>query len=152
MPDKARSCNAELVRRGRINLIYIDPPFDSKADYKKKISLKSASITSDSSVFEEKQYGDMWAGDEYLQFIYERLVLMRELLTENGVIYVHCDHRKSHHIRCILEEVFGAANFMNSLAWGFSTRSSNKATWKRSHHPIIVFRKGGTPVATRPSS
>ena len=71
--------------RGKIDLIYIDPPFDSKADYKKKIDLKGiGKATSDSSSFEEKQYGDIWTNDEYLQFMYERLLIMRELLSEKG--------------------------------------------------------------------
>jgi site-specific DNA-methyltransferase (adenine-specific)/adenine-specific DNA-methyltransferase len=66
--------------RGQVNLIYIDPPFDSKADYKKTIALRGKKAESDSSNFEEKQYGDIWTNDEYLQFMYERLILCRELL------------------------------------------------------------------------
>lgn len=70
--------------RGKIDLIYIDPPFDSKADYKKKITVKGKTVTSDSLAFEEKQYGDIWTNDEFLQFMYERLILIRELLSEEG--------------------------------------------------------------------
>ena len=77
--------------RGKINLIYIDPPFDSKADYKKKIKLKGESVENDKTAFEEKQYTDIWTNDEYLQFMYERLILMKELLADSGSIYVHCD-------------------------------------------------------------
>ena len=66
--------------RGRINLIYIDPPFDSKADYKMKISLRGQTVQTDNTSFETKQYGDIWGNDEYLQFMYERLILMKELL------------------------------------------------------------------------
>lgn len=80
--------------RGRVDLIYIDPPFDSKADYKKKIKLKGKVATNESSSFEEKQYTDIWSNDEYLQFMYERIILMRELLSEKGSIYIHCDWRK----------------------------------------------------------
>ena len=77
--------------RGKIDLIYIDPPFDSKADYKKKIEVKGVGkAETDSSSFEEKQYGDIWTNDEYLQFMYERLIIMRELLSENGSIYISC--------------------------------------------------------------
>ena len=83
--------------RGKIKLIYIDPPFDSKADYKKKIEIKGVgTATSDSSSFEEKQYGDIWTNDEYLQFMYERLILLRELLADDGSIYVHLDEKRSH--------------------------------------------------------
>lgn len=132
--------------RGKINFVYIDPPFDSKADYKKKIEVKEGTAVNDHSSFEEKQYGDMWNSDEFLQFMFDRIVLLRELLADDGVIYLHCDHRKSHHLRVILDEVFGPYNFLTSLSWGFQTRSSNKSSWKKSHHPILFYKKGGVPV------
>ena len=104
--------------RGKIDLIYIDPPFDSKADYKKKIEIKGVGkAETDSTSFEEKQYGDIWTNDEYLQFMYERLNLIRELLSYKGVVYVHCDHRKSAHLRLICDEIFGQENFMNEITW-----------------------------------
>ncbi|MBP3241340.1 MAG: site-specific DNA-methyltransferase, partial [Lachnospiraceae bacterium] len=104
--------------RGKIDLIYIDPPFDSKADYKKKIEIKGiGKAESDSTSFEEKQYGDIWTNDEYLQFMYERLMLIRELLADTGVVYVHCDHRKASHIKLIADEIFGEENFMNQITW-----------------------------------
>lgn len=103
--------------RGKIDMVYIDPPFDSKADYRKKIHLKGRTVTGDMAAFEEKQYGDLWTNDEYLQFMYERLVLLRELLTEEGSIWVQCDWHRSHHIRCLLEEIFGSANFLNEVVW-----------------------------------
>ncbi len=110
------------------------------------ISVRGNQANSDMSAFEEKQYTDMWTADEFLQFMYERLVLIKELMKENGVIYLHCDHRKSHQLRCLLDEIFGPDNFLNNLAWGFQTRSSNKTTWKRSHHPILLYKKGGSPT------
>lgn len=61
--------------RGKVDLIYIDPPFDSKADYKKKIKIREKEVSTDSTTFEEKQYGDIWTNDEYLQFMYERLII-----------------------------------------------------------------------------
>lgn len=104
--------------RGKVDLIYIDPPFDSKADYHKKIEIKGVgSATSDSSSFEEKQYGDIWANDEYLQFMYERLIILRELLSDKGCIFLHCDWHKSHHLRCLLDEVFGNNCFVNEIVW-----------------------------------
>lgn len=132
--------------RGKIQLIYIDPPFDSKADYRKTISIKQREVASDNTSFEEKQYSDIWLNDEYLQFMYERLILMRELLAEDGAIYLHCDYRKSHELRCLLDEVFGKENFLNSLVWMFSTRSSIKTSWKRSHHEILFYKKNKNPV------
>src|SRR5438270_466971 len=76
--------------RGKVKLVYIDPPFDSKADYKRKIVIRSQVVKNDQSTFEEKQYTDIWTNDEYLQFLYERLIILRELLSEDGNIYVHC--------------------------------------------------------------
>lgn len=107
--------------RVKVNLIYIDPPFDSKADYKKKIQLRGRTVTNDQTGFEEKQYTDIWTNDEYLQFMYERLVLMRELLAEDGSIYVHCDWHKSHYLRLMLDEIFGADNLRNEITWVRST-------------------------------
>ena len=126
--------------RGKIDLIYIDPPFDSKADYKKQISIKGKKINSDNSTFEEKQYGDIWTNDEYLQFIYERLILIRELLSNKGAIYVHCDWHKSHHIRCIMDDIFGYENFRNEIIWCYRTslRSSEK-TFGRDHDTILFY-------------
>ncbi len=103
--------------RGKIDLIYIDPPFDSKADYKKSIKLKGKNITNDTNSFEEKQYTDIWSNDEFLQFIYERICLMKELLSDTGTICLHCDQHKSHYIKLILDEVFGADKFINEIIW-----------------------------------
>lgn len=128
--------------RGKVDLIYIDPPFDSKADYKKKIKLKGQSVTNDSSSFEEKQYTDIWSNDEYLQFMYERILLMRELLSEKGSIYIHCDWHKSHHIRLIMDEIFGESFFRNEIVWsyfGFKRATSKKFPQK--HDVIISYTK-----------
>ena len=107
--------------RGKIDLIYIDPPFDSKADYKKKIKLKNKNVLNDNNCFEEKQYGDIWTNDNYLQFMYERLILMKELLSESGSIFLHCDDSKNFLLRSLLSEVFGEENFRNEIIWKRST-------------------------------
>lgn len=103
--------------RGKIDLIYIDPPFDSKADYKKTVKIRGKAVSSDTSSFEEKQYGDIWTNDEYLQFMFERLVIMRELLSDTGSIYIHLDWHKAAHIKLLLDEVFGPDNFVNEIIW-----------------------------------
>ncbi|MBF6650215.1 site-specific DNA-methyltransferase [Methylobacter sp. BlB1] len=130
--------------RGKVDLIYIDPPFDSRADYKQKIS--SGTTTSDYSTFEEKQYSDIWNNDEYLQFMYERLVLMRELLTERGTIYLHCDWHKSHHLRCLMDEIFGPDNFVNQIVWkrghAHSDSKQGSAHLGRLHEEMLVYAKG----------
>lgn len=131
--------------RGKIDLIYIDPPFDSKADYKKKIKLKGKEVLNDSTAFEEKQYGDIWTNDEYLQFMYERLVLLRELLSETGTIYLHCDYHKSHHLRCIMDEVFGNQNFRNEIVWHYKTYQGQvSAYFPRKHDTILIYSKTDT--------
>ena len=119
--------------RGKIKLIYIDPPFDSKADYKKTIKLKNRQVQNDSTSFEEKQYTDIWANDDYLQFIYERIVLLKELLSDDGFIFMHCDWHQSHYIRLMMDEVFGSVNFRNEIIW---VRSTNP---KGSQHKASKF-------------
>lgn len=128
--------------RGKIDLIYIDPPFDSKADYKKKIKLKGETIENDSSTFEEKQYGDIWTNDEYLQFIYERLVLCKELLSDDGCIYLHCDWHKSHYLRAILDEIFGVDNFRNEIIWQKTlSRKAQSSQFGNMHDTILFYSK-----------
>lgn len=111
--------------RGKVDLIYIDPPFDSKVDYKKTIRLKGKAVNNDQNVFEEKQYTDIWSNDEYLQFIYERVILLKELLSEKGTIFLHCDWHRSHYIRSILDEIFGADQCHNVISWKRSHAQAN---------------------------
>lgn len=129
--------------RGQINLIYIDPPFDSKADYKKTIEVRGiGKAASDSTSFEEKQYGDIWTNDEYLQFMYERLLLMRELLSDKGSIFMHCDWHKNHHLRCLMDEVFGPSNFVNEIAWCYyGPGSPGMRQFNRKHDNILWYSK-----------
>lgn len=127
--------------RRKVDLIYIDPPFDSKADYKKKIQLQGKTAVSDTGAFEEKQYTDIWSNDDYLQFMYERLVLMRELLSDTGSIYVHCDSHKSHHLRCMMEEIFGPDNFLNEISWCYSDAANSKKYWNTKHDTLLFFKK-----------
>ncbi len=130
--------------RGKIDLIYIDPPFDSKAEYKKAIKLRGRSAESDTSTFEEKQYGDIWTNDEYLQFMYERLILCRELLSDTGSIYVHMDEKRSHYVKIILDEVFGSNNFRREIVWDIQVLSGYKTitnNWVRGHDIIFYYSK-----------
>lgn len=127
--------------RGKIDLIYIDPPFDSKADYKKKIKVKNKSVFNDSNSFEEKQYTDMWCNDEYLQFMFERLTIIKELLSEKGSIYLHCDYRKSHQLRMILEEVFGVNNLQNEIIWCYRGMAVSTNHFVRRHDTILFATK-----------
>lgn len=133
--------------RGQVKLIYIDPPFDSKADYKKKIELRGQSAASDASAFEEKQYTDIWTNDEYLQFMYERLILIRELLADDGSLYVHVDWHKSHYMRIILDEIFGVDNFINEIVWKRTDAKGDAAQgsthYGRTQDNILFYSKTG---------
>lgn len=133
--------------RGKVKLIYIDPPFDSGADYVRKVQLRGSKGTvkidgQDYTLGEQVQYSDIWANDNYLQFMYERLLMLRELLAEGGALYIHCDWNKSHHLRCVLEEVFGAENFRNEIVWKRTTARSGSGTFNHIHDTILFATKG----------
>jgi len=135
--------------RGKIDLIYIDPPFDSKADYKKVISLKGEKIRGDINVFEEKQYSDIWNNDEYLQFMYERFILLRELLSEKGSIYIHLDQKRSHYLKVMLDEVFGPNSFRREIIWSLAGVSGYKSlvnNFVRGHDTILYYSKNADMV------
>lgn len=132
--------------RGKIDLIYIDPPFDSKADYKKKIEIRNIGKTEgDSSAFEEKQYGDIWTNDEYLQFMYERLILCKELLSENGIFVIHCDWHKSNYLRCVADEIFGPNKFVNEIIWYYYNKmQGNVNRFASNHDNLFVYANYGS--------
>lgn len=128
--------------RGKIKLVYIDPPFDSKAEYKKQIKIKKQILIGDSSSFEEKQYGDIWTNDEYLQFMYERLVILKELLSDDGAIYIHCDWHKAAYLRCVCDGIFGIENFRNEIIWCYKTSlRSSENSFGRDHDTILFYAK-----------
>lgn len=125
--------------RGKVNLVYIDPPFDSKADYKKQIKLKGTDVSNDQNAFEEKQYSDIWTNDEYLQFMYERLILVRELMSECGTLYLHCDWRRVHYLHCIIDEIFSSQNLMCQIVWKRSSiRKASSNKWLSVDDTILV--------------
>ncbi|KKR38012.1 MAG: adenine modification methylase protein [Parcubacteria group bacterium GW2011_GWB2_40_8] len=111
--------------RGKIDLIYIDPPFDSKADYRTKVEIPGATLEQKPTVIEQFAYSDTWAGElngketkgtlAYLQYLYPRLILMRELLSDKGAIYVHIDWHVGHYVKILMDEVFGKDNFRNEI-------------------------------------
>ena len=141
--------------RGKVDLIYIDPPFDSGADYVRKVSLRG--ITSkisgmEHSSIEQMQYEDIWANDNYLQFMYERLILMKELLSNVGSFYLHCDWHKSHQLRILLDEVFGAENFRNEIIWCYPPKGKGpKLAFHHKHDTIFYYGKNNNKgIFSRP--
>ncbi len=125
--------------RGKVDLIYIDPPFDSKADYRKRVEFQSTKAEGLSSSFEEKQYGDIWTNDEYLQFMHERLVMARELLSTKGSFILHCDWHKVHHLRCLADEIFGAHRFRNEIAWCYGGGGAPKTEYPCKHDNLLWY-------------
>ncbi len=132
----------EIEKNGGIKLIYIDPPFDVGADFSMDIEVGEDTFTKKPNVLEELAYRDTWGkgADSFIAMIYERLVLMRDLLAEDGSIYVHCDWRVNSYIRLIMDEVFGI--FENQICWKRSAIATNVATqWRNSHDNIYFFSK-----------
>lgn len=131
--------------RGKIDLIYIDPPFDSKADYRTKITLPGTMIDQKPTVLEQFAYSDTWADGtaSYLAMITPRLVLMRELLSETGAIYVHLDWHVGHYVKIVLDEIFGRDNFRNELVWYYYNKmpDTRNRMFPRSHDVIYSYVK-----------
>ncbi len=128
--------------RGEVDLIYIDPPFDSKADYVKKVKINGAKVEGvKQSIIEEMQYTDVWDKDEYLQFMYERLLIMKELLSDKGSIYLHCDWHRNSHLRLIMDEVFGEDNFLNEVAWYYRRWNIESNQYATNHDTLLWYAK-----------
>jgi adenine-specific DNA-methyltransferase len=131
--------------RNKVDLIYIDPPFDSKADYRTKIVLPGTEIAQGATTAEQFAYSDAWANGtaSYLEMITPRLVLMRELLSETGSICVQLDWHVSHYVKLVLDEVFGKTNFRNEIVWHYGGRGAKAISGQlpRNHDVIFWFSK-----------
>lgn len=130
--------------RGQVKLVYIDPPFDSKADYKRTITLRGKSVTSNRSAFEEKQYSDIWTNDEYLQYMYERLILLRELLADDGSIWLHCDSGRNSYLRIIMDEIFGSESFVNEIVWRRTGTHGTSRSFGVVHDTLLFYGKSAS--------
>jgi DNA modification methylase len=133
--------------RGKVQLIYIDPPFDSGADYVRKVSLRgpvgSTKIDGDHySLGEQIQYSDIWANDNYLQFMFERLLILKELLAANGAMYLHCDYRRNYFLRALLDETFGPGNVTAEIIWKRTSARSDSHGVNMIHDTIFQVTKG----------
>lgn len=137
--------------RGKIDLIYIDPPYDSKADYRTKIELPGANIDSKPTVLEQFAYADTWSGTidgeevkgtaAYLKYMYPRLVVARELLSERGNICVHLDYHVGAYMRVLLDDIFGKQNLKNEIVWGYSGGGVSKNKFAQKHDTIYCYGK-----------
>lgn len=134
--------------RGKVDLIYIDPPFDSKADYRTKINLPGVEIEQKPTVLEQYAYGDTW-GDgtiSYLRMMYPRLLLMRELLSEKGSIYVHIDWHVGAYVKVMMDDIFGKTNFRNEIIWCYTAASNVVFDFPKKHDIIMRYSKSDTYI------
>jgi adenine-specific DNA-methyltransferase len=148
----------EIEDAGGLKLIYIDPPFDVGADFSVDIEIGEETVTKEPSQIEELAYRDTWGkgADSYLSMIFERLQVMRELLSEDGSIYIHCDWRVSSQLRIVLDELFGTSQFKNGITWQKIRSSKAQANkfgnvcdtiWFYTKSEAAVFNKQYVPLA-----
>lgn len=131
--------------KGQIDLIYIDPPFDVGADFTMNLSIgeEGEAFAKDQSTIEMIAYRDMWGKgiDSYLHMMFERLTYMKNLLSEKGSIYVHCDWRVSYYLRNLLDDVFGTENFRNEIIWSYRTGGASQTNWSQKHDYLLFYVK-----------
>ncbi len=126
---------------GKIDLIYIDPPFDTGADFSYKIEVGEESLEKQPSILEEHAYRDTWGAGRgsYLSMLFERLVLMRDLLADSGSIFVHLDWHQGHYVKILLDEIFGAEHFLNEIVWWYYNKYQGNIERFASNHDVIFW-------------
>jgi adenine-specific DNA-methyltransferase len=129
--------------RDQVDLVYIDPPFDSKADYRTKITLPGTTINQRPTVMEQFAYSDTWADGtaSYLAMLIPRLILIRELLSNQGSVYVHLDWHIGHYVKLIMDEIFGKANLVNEIIWTYKYGARGRSSFGRKHDSIYLYAK-----------
>ena len=125
--------------RGKISLVYLDPPFDSDANYHRIVRLRGEKTP---YISRKQQYHDQWKKHEYLQFIYDRLFIIKELLKEDGSIYLHADWHRIHHLRLLMDEVFGEDKLLNEIIWHHDFGGRSPYFLARKHDNLLLYRKG----------
>ena len=139
----------------KVDLVYIDPPFASGADYAKKVYIRKnpqvAKAISKAEEeldieelkeFEEKMYGDVWNKEDYLNWMYENLIAIKSVMSETASIYVHLDWHIGHYVKILMDEIFGEDNFKNEIIWGYRIQGVGKEFWGRKHDTIYFYTKG----------
>ena len=129
---------------GSINLIYIDPPFYTGADFSYTTQIDGdTEIEKEPSIIEQRAYRDTWSGGiaSYLKYMYERILLMKDLLADEGSIYIHLDENVSHYVKIICDEVFGYNNFVNEIVWSYQRWTGNTSSFQRMHDTIFFYAK-----------
>jgi adenine-specific DNA-methyltransferase len=134
--------------RGKIDLIYIDPPYDSKADYRTKITLPGEDIEQKPTAIEQFAYSDTWQDGtaSYIAMMTPRLALMRELMSNSGSIYVQCDHRANAFLRLVMDELFGRDHFQNEIIWCYKSGGAGGSGYAKKHDTILYYTKGTSTI------
>ena len=149
------SACAYLKEKGmKVNLVYIDPPFASGADYAKKVyirrnpkvaeAIKQAETEIDSEElrnFEEKMYGDVWDKERYLNWMYENLMAIKSVMSDTASIYVHLDWHIGHYVKILMDEIFGEDKFRNEIVWCYTGPTNQKNNFPRKHDLIFLYDK-----------
>ena len=153
MHGECLSTCAYLKDRGiEVDLVYIDPPFASGADYAKKIYVRRNPLVqkaindaeqqldnSDMMMFEEKMYGDIWDKERYLNWMYENLMAIKEVMSDTASIYVHLDYHIGHYVKILMDEIFGEENFRNEIIWHYYNKMQGNVNRFASNHDSIYF-------------
>ncbi len=141
----------------KVDLVYIDPPFASGADYAKTIyirrnpkvaeAIKKAEETLEDEelkTFEEKMYGDVWNKEAYLNLMYENLMAIKSVMSDNASIYLHLDHHICHYVKVLMDEIFGENNFINEIVWCYRGMAVSEDHYTRRHDTILFYSKSDT--------
>lgn len=141
---KSGPLRAQIEEAGGLKLIYIDPPFDVGADFSMDIEIGGETFHKEPNILEQIAYRDTWGrgADSFIAMIYERLILMRDLLAEDGCIYLHCDTRVNAYVRLVLDEVFAKEHWINEIVWKRSDAHSDSGAFGKVHDTLFLYRRG----------
>lgn len=138
---KALLCDENMA--GKLQMVYIDPPFFSKANYDAVIQTVQEEGDKKKLSVKHPAYGDIWSAgiESYLGMLVSRLMMIRDLLREDGTVWVHMDWHAVHYVRVLMDEIFGAENFINEVVWSYKSGGSGKKHFARKHDTILVYGK-----------
>lgn len=143
--DCLSACAYLKSKNIKVDLVYIDPPFASGAKYAKKIYLRNnkniAIQNQDTFINEEIMYGDIWQKEDYLNWLYERLLAIQEIMSEKSTIFVHLDWHISHYVKILMDEIFGESNLINEIIWWYPSGSDPSDNFNRKHDNIFWYSK-----------
>ncbi len=141
---KAGPLRQQIEDAGGLKLIYIDPPFDVGADFSMDIEIGGETFHKEANLLEQIAYRDTWGrgADSFISMIYERLILMRDLLAVDGTVYVHCDYRVNSFIRCAMDEVFGRERYRNEIIWTYNGGAIPVSDFPRKHDTLLKYSRG----------